>query len=151
MMTIVSIGKLKEPWRTVCEMYVTRLGPYQPVRVVEVAESPIAKNDNSERITAEEARTIVKYMKPDAHVIALHPDARTPNTKKFADALEGWRRKQEIIFVIGGPLGLHESVLARANEQLSLSPLTFTHQMTRAILLEQIYRCVMREKGKYDY
>lgn len=151
MFTIIALGKLKREWREIAEMYIVRLGPYVPIRIVEVAETALAGGGDPERIKAEEARAIVKYMKPNAHVIALHPDARTPNTKKFADMLEGWRRRQEIIFVIGGPLGLHESILARANELLSLSPLTFTHQMTRAILLEQLYRCVMREKGKYDY
>jgi 23S rRNA (pseudouridine1915-N3)-methyltransferase len=151
MLTILSIGKLKEPWRTVCEMYVTRLGPFLPVRVIEIAETPFGKNDDIERVKKQEAQALIKLLKPAAHIIALHPAALTPTTEKFSEALEKWRRKSEIIFVIGGPHGLHESILTCADEKLSLSPLTFTHQMTRAILLEQLYRCVMREKGKYDY
>ncbi|OGH60785.1 MAG: hypothetical protein A2848_02535 [Candidatus Magasanikbacteria bacterium RIFCSPHIGHO2_01_FULL_50_8] len=152
MLTILSIGKLKEPWRAVCETYVTRLGSFLPVKIIEIQEIPLHKNDDAENIKKQEAGLLIKYLKPDAHLIALHPDAHTPSsTKKFADLLECWRRKREIIFLIGGPHGLHESLLQKADEQLSLSPLTFTHQMSRAILLEQIYRCVMREKGKYDY
>lgn len=151
MFTLISVGKLKESWRTVCEEYLVRLSPYVPVRVIEIAETPFGKNDDIERVKKMEAAQLIKYVKPNAYIIVLHPDAKAPSTKKFAESLEAWRRKQEVIFIIGGPLGLHESVLEKADEQLSLSPLTFTHQMTRAILLEQIYRCVMREKGKYDY
>lgn len=151
MFTIVALGKLKDSWRTIAEQYITRIGPYLPIKIVEVAEIPFGKNDDPERIKKQEAGILIKYLKPDAHIIVLHPDAKTPTTKKFSELLEGWRRKREIIFLIGGPHGLHESILEKADEHLSLSPLTFTHQMTRAILLEQLYRCVMREKGKYDY
>lgn len=151
MFTIVALGKLKDSWRTIAEQYITRIGPYLPIKIVEVAEIPFGKNDDPERIKKQEAGILIKYLKPDAHIIVLHPDAKTPTTKKISELLEGWRRKREIIFLIGGPHGLHESILEKADEQLSLSPLTFTHQMTRAILLEQLYRCVMREKGKYDY
>ncbi len=151
MFTIISIGRLDAPWRAVAEQYITRLGPYLPVRVIEIAEIPFGKNQDVARVKKQEASLLVKYLKPSAHVIVLHPDVKTFNTEKFAGALESWRRKQEIIFIIGGPLGLDESILEHADEKLSLSQLTFTHQMTRAILLEQIYRCVMREKGKYDY
>lgn len=151
MFTIVALGKLKDAWREIAEMYITRLGPYLPIKIVEVAEVPFGKNDDPERIKKQEAGLLIKYLKPDAHIIVLHPAGKTPDTQKFAEVLEGWRRKREIIFLIGGPHGLHESILEKADEQLSLSPLTFTHQMTRAILLEQLYRCVMREKGKYDY
>ena len=56
-----------------------------------------------------------------------------------------------LTFIIGGPLGLHESVLEKADVQLSLSQLTFPHQMVRTILLEQLYRSVMIGKGKYHY
>lgn len=151
MFTIIALGKLKDAWREIAEMYIMRLGPYLPIKVVEITEIPFGKNDEPERIKKQEAGLLIKYLKPDAHIIVLHPDAKSPSTKKFAEQLEGWRRKREIIFIIGGPHGLHESILEKANEQLSLSPLTFTHQMTRAILLEQLYRSIMREKGKYDY
>ncbi len=151
MFTIIALGKLKDSWRNIAEMYIMRLGPYLPIKVIEITEISFGKNDDPERIKKQEAGLLVKYLKPDSHIIVLHPDATTPNTKKFAEQLEGWRRKREIIFIIGGPHGLHETILEKANEQLSLSPLTFTHQMTRAILLEQLYRSIMREKGKYDY
>jgi 23S rRNA (pseudouridine1915-N3)-methyltransferase len=61
-------------------------------------------------------------------------------------------RGEQIVFVIGGPLGLHESILQNASVQLSLSRLTFPHQMVRTILLEQIYRSVTIQMGKqYHY
>lgn len=151
MFTIISVGKLNGPWHQAAEQYLVRLAPFLPVRVIEITEVPFGKNNDVERVKKQEAGLLIKLLKPAAHVIALHPDAKPPTTKKFFENLEVWRRKQEIIFVIGGPLGLHETILERADEQLSLSPLTFTHQMTRVILLEQIYRCVMKEKGKYDY
>lgn len=151
MFTIIALGKLKDSWRDIAEMYIMRLGPYLPIKVIEIVEVPFGKNDEPERIKKQEAGLLIKYLKPDAHIIVLHPAGKTPDTKKLAEQLEGWRRKREIIFIIGGPHGLHESILEKANERLSLSPLTFTHQMTRALLLEQLYRSIMREKGKYDY
>lgn len=151
MLTIIAIGKLKDSWRDIAELYTTRLGPFLPIKIIEIPEVPFNSPDDIERVTKQEAGALIKYLKPGAHIIVLHPTARTSNTAEFAERLTAWRRKREVIFIIGGPLGLHTSILTRADEQLSLSPLTFTHHMTRAILLEQLYRCVMREKGKYDY
>ncbi len=151
MITLIALGKLKDAWREIAEQYTVRLGPFLPIKIIEIPEVPFSKQEDAERVTKQEAGLLVKHLKPGAHIIVLHPDAKPPNTKQFAEKLVAWRRKREVIFIIGGPLGLHETILERADEQLSLSPLTFTHHMTRAILLEQLYRCVMREKGKYDY
>lgn len=151
MFTIISVGKLKPHWRELADEYITRTAPYLPIRIIEIPETPFSKNDDREKIIGDEARRLIKVLKPSAHIIAMHPSAHAPTTKQFCELAEKWRRKQEIIFVIGGPLGLDETILARADEKISLSPLTFTHQMTRVILLEQIYRSIMAEKGKYDY
>lgn len=149
MFTILCVGKLKESWwRQAAEEYLKRLGPFLPVRVVEIPETPFGKNDDVERVKKDEANRLIKYLKPHTYIVALH--AKTKHVA-FAERLATWQRKQEVVLVIGGPRGLHESILERANELLSLSPFTFTHQMARVILLEQIYRALLKDKNKYDY
>ena len=79
--------------------------------------------------------------------MVLDPAGRTPDSEELAALLTGWedRGLHTLCFLIGGHLGLHQSVLARADLTLSLSRLTFTHEMTRLILLEQLYRaCTIR-------
>ena len=84
--------------------------------------------------------------------MALDPAGRTPDSAELAALLTAWedRGAHTICFLIGGHLGLHHSVLARADLTLSLSRLTFTHELTRLILLEQLYRaCTIRAGHNY--
>lgn len=152
MFTIVAIGKLKEAyWRAAAEEYIMRLTPFLPVKMIEIPEEPLGAKPDRARVQKAEAVGIMKYLKPGARIVCLSPELKTDSSRGLADRVYGWRRRQEVIFVIGGPLGLHPSILEKADEKLSLSSLTFTHQMARVILLEQFYRAVMMEKNKYHY
>lgn len=152
MFTLLAVGSLKEPWwRAATEEYLKRLQPYAPVRIIEVPETPFAKKDDHGRVTKTEAARLIKYLKPRTHVVALSPAGTAVSARAFKEKFSTWRSSPEVLFIIGGPLGLHESILERAHETISLSPLTFTHQMVRVFLLEQFYRAIMREKNKYDY
>lgn len=151
MITLLTVGKLKESyWHEACEEYLKRLSPYLKIKVIEIPEIPFGKNIDSQKIKKEEAEKILKYIKEDSYVVALTYEGKKFSSEEFAKKLESWQQ-QNLIFIIGGPLGLHESLKNKANENLSLSPLTFTHQMARVILLEQIYRSVMMSKNKYHY
>ncbi|HHU16623.1 MAG: 23S rRNA (pseudouridine(1915)-N(3))-methyltransferase RlmH [Anaerovoracaceae bacterium] len=143
--TIICIGKLKERyWTEAVEEYSKRLSKYCTLLINELKEKLRDNPSKAEEIAVKEAegKSILKQIKPEAYVIALEIKGQELTSEKMAKkisnlALEG---KSEIIFIIGGSLGLSEEVLKRADFRLSFSKMTFPHQMMRVILLEQIYR-----------
>lgn len=152
MLHILAVGKLKESYaREACEEYIKRLSPYLKITLTEIPETPFRDTNDREKIQNAEAEKIRKQLKKDTFIIALHPNAKPLDSIAFSKKLQHWQQQPSIAFIIGGPLGIAPEILAQAHEKLSLSPLTFTHQMTRVILLEQLYRSVMMEKGKYHY
>lgn len=144
--TLVTVGKLKERyWRdAVCE-YVKRLGKYCRLQIIEVRESALRANASpaDEDITkTSEGREILGKIKPTDYVITLEIKGKPLSSTELAEhigslALSG---KSNVVFVIGGSLGLSAEVSKRADLKLSFSSMTFPHQMMRVILLEQIYR-----------
>lgn len=151
---IITTGKLKESYWAAAEAeYLKRLKPYAKITWHELPEVAFRDVTDREKIKAQEAQKIVKILPVGATVIALHETGREFTSIKFAEFLQAnSTRGETLVFVIGGPLGLHESILTRANFQISLSAFTFPHQMVRPILLEQIYRAVTILQGKqYHY
>lgn len=151
---IIAIGKLKESyWKEAEFEYQKRLKPYAKIELVEILEEPFREGDDREKIKQLEAAKIHKNLPEGGLIVALHEDGKEFTSRAFATFLEKHSTRGETItLVIGGPLGLHESILQLAGVQLSLSQLTFPHQMVRTILLEQIYRGVTIQKGKqYHY
>lgn len=135
---IISIGTLKEKYlKDMVNEYIKRLSKYTKVEIVEIKE----ENDTHPNAKEIEGKKILDNIKPKDYVVAL-----TLNKKEYtSEELASWLNKtmlktSEIVFLIGGSLGLSSNVISRANECLTLSKLTFTHQMSRIILLEQIYR-----------
>lgn len=159
--TIIAIGKLKETyWKEAEAEYLKRLSPYAKLTIIELNEEAFSDKDarlpagrQVIRIKELEAKKILKQLNDSDSVIALHETGKEFTSIGFADFLQKQTSQgQHITFVIGGSLGLHESVLKRVNTQISLSHFTFPHQMVRTILLEQIYRAVTIMKGKqYHY
>ena len=86
--------------------------------------------------------TILKYIKEDAYVITLEIGGKQLASEELADKIEqlGIQGKSQIVFIIGGSIGLGKEVLKKSNYALSFSKMTFPHQLMRVILLEQIYR-----------
>ncbi len=151
---IIALGKLKENyWNESEKEYFKRLGPYAKVEILEVNEEPFREGDDPEKIKIKEAEKIKKILPEGGFVIALHERGKEFVSPLFAKFLEEHSTRGEVItFVIGGPLGLHESILNLADIQISLSQLTFPHQMVRTILLEQLYRATtILNKKKYHY
>lgn len=151
---IICLGKLKETyWRDAEAEYLKRLGPFAKIETIELPEISFQPKDDPEKIKSLEGESILKHVKENEFVIALDEHGQEKTSQELARFLdEQSQQGQAIDFVIGGPLGLSGQILARANFTLSFSRLTFTHQMTRVLVLEQIYRAGSILMGKiYHY
>lgn len=152
--TIITLGKLKETyWQEAEAEYLKRLKPYAKIQIHELKEESFSEKDSKENIKEKEAEKILSFVSKikDALIIVLDEHGKQFPSVEFAGqfSIQG---VNDIIFIIGGPLGLDESVLKIANQKLSLSSMTFTHQMARIFLLEQIYRSQMiNNNRKYHY
>lgn len=144
--TILCVGKIKEKfYRDAIDEYTKRLGKYCKFEIVEVADEQTpdkASEALEEQIKAKEAERILNKIKDNTFVCSLEIQGKKLTSEKFADWINqaGISGKSSICFVIGGSLGLHESVTKRADYHLSFSDMTFPHQLMRVILSEQIYR-----------
>lgn len=156
-LTIIALGKLKESyWRTAAAEYIKRLTPFARVEIVELREEAFDAKSRAEIIKQKEAEKIRKEInqRPSAYVIALDEHGRQFSSPAFAEQLSNITMKQssDIIFVIGGPLGLDPVITKSAHLALSLGAHTITHQMVRVILLETLYRAMMIQNNRtYHY
>ncbi len=145
--TLVTVGKIKERYfRDAVAEYQKRLSRYCKLDLIEVADekTPDRASEAEENlIKQKEAERILKHVRENAYCIVLAIDGTKYDSVALSGHLEGLALsgKSSLVFVIGGSLGLHETVLRRADERLSFSDLTFPHQLMRVILLEQLYRC----------
>lgn len=144
--TLVTVGKIKEKFFTdAIAEYSKRLSRYCRLEILQVADekTPEGAGEAQRRqILEREGERILALLKEDAYVIALAIRGQQMSSEQLAEKIRrlGIEGQSRIIFIIGGSLGLSETVLARADLRLSFSPMTFPHQLTRVILLEQIYR-----------
>ncbi len=131
---IFSVGKTKEPW------LLEALGEY---------EKRLKSQMEIEWILVKDSKALESLLDKEQSFIALTLGARAPNSEQFAERVYFWLEKfgSRLSFVIGGSEGLSDKVLQKAFAPLSFSNLTFTHQMTRLILLEQLYRATEIAKG----
>lgn len=143
---IIAIGKIKESYmREGINDYLTRLKPYVQMEIVEVMDEPVSDKPNDSEITLvkdKEGNKVSKLLKPSDYVIALDLGKKQFRSPEFAKYLENKfvLGGSSITFIIGGSYGLSDELKKRANDSITLSEMTFTHQMTRLIILEQIYR-----------
>ncbi|MDO8499971.1 MAG: 23S rRNA (pseudouridine(1915)-N(3))-methyltransferase RlmH [bacterium] len=151
---LICLGKLKESfWREAEAEYLKRLSPYAKIQIHELREESFSEKDQPEIIKKKEAEKILSALeKINAPIIALTETGKQFSSSNFATELNKQSDEGKICFIIGGPLGLDAQILALAKLKLSLSPMTFTHQMARVFLWEQIYRSFMISGGrKYHY
>ncbi|MDE7273361.1 MAG: 23S rRNA (pseudouridine(1915)-N(3))-methyltransferase RlmH [Lachnospiraceae bacterium] len=145
--TFVTVGKIKEKYfRDAIAEYQKRLSKYCKLDIIEVADEKTpdrASEALEDQIKQREADRILKNIKENAYCIVLTIDGQKRDSVNLAEHIErlGLSGKSNLVFVIGGSLGLHDSVIERADEKLSFSDMTFPHQLMRVILMEQIYRC----------
>lgn len=144
--TLITVGKIKEKYfRDAIIEYQKRLSKYCKLEIVEVADekTPDKASETEEtQIKQKEATRILKAINDNTYCIALTIDGKKRDSVHLAKHIEqlGISGKSSLAFVIGGSLGLHDSVMQRAEETLSFSDMTFPHQLMRVILMEQIYR-----------
>ena len=144
--TVVCVGKLKEEYlRAAQAEYVKRLGAYVKLAIVEVAEekAPEGLSDREiELLLTKEGARIEKALGEGVYAVALAIDGEGLSSEDFAGRWAGLAvgGVSHMAFVIGGSLGLSGHILKRCRMRLSLSDMTFPHQIARVLLLEQIYR-----------
>lgn len=152
--TIISVGKLKEKYLKMgIDEYMKRLGAYAKVQLHEVNDEKAPENLSAaemEQVKEKEGERILSHVKPDMHVLAMAIEGEMWSSEKLAQQLDQYATygKSSIAFIIGGSLGLSPAILQRANQQISLSKMTFPHQLVRLILLEQIYRGFRINRGE---
>jgi len=145
-LTIISVGTLKEDYlKDAVSEYKKRLSQYAKVEEINIKEEIIKNEDSMSEISRAldaEAEKIISAMPKDAYKIALCVEGKTCSSEQLADLVaqipqEG---KGEIVLIIGSSHGLAPEVKAACTRRLSISPMTFPHQMMRVILAEQFYR-----------
>ncbi len=152
--TVIAVGKLREkPYRMMADEYLKRLGRFGKIREIELDDLPEPANSSpaiERQIKDREGEAILKQLKPGDYVIALTIPGRMRSSPELAQRLEKLTGGgvSQIVFVIGGSLGLSDAVIARADEELSMSPMTFPHQLARVMLLEQVYRAAKISAGE---
>ena len=143
---IYAIGKIKEQYLKLgIEEYKKRISNYATVEIIEVGDEPVKENPSQaeiEIVKSKECDKVLKLLKPNDYLITLDLTKNQPDSIQFASFLKKSLEKggSTVSFVIGGSYGLSNAIKQRANDTICLSNLTFLHQMTRLILLEQIYR-----------
>ncbi len=120
----------------------SRFGKYEEAEIPDLAEPENGSAALEEQIKTREGAELLKRIAPRDHVIALTIGGRRPDSPGLAARIADLRAQGagRLVFVIGGSLGLGKNVLERADEELSMSPMTFPHQLARVMLLEQLYR-----------
>ena len=144
--TVCCVGKIKEKFYSqAIEEYSKRLSKYCKLEIKEAADekTPDSASDTVNRmIKGKEGDRLLSFIKDDSYVIALAIDGKMLDSVELSEKIDNLMLsgKSDIVFVIGGSLGLDKRVLDRADYKLSFSKMTFPHQLMRVILLEQIYR-----------
>lgn len=140
MIRLICIGKIKDKHLSaLIDDYIERINHYHKLEVVEVKDESITTDEKT--ILDKEACRVLDKINDDEYVILLDLHGKSLDSIELSKKIDNLMcHYAKITFVIGGSLGLGEALLKRANERIKLSDLTFLHQMTRLILLEQIYR-----------
>jgi len=137
------------PLRELQAHYLKRINNLEPCSLFETREARGIPESQEDRIKETEAAGLEKHFKDD-YIVCLFDKGREMDSDQFAVFLDRTAMNQPhaITFVVGGFLGLANRLLQKADTQLSLSRLTFSHELTRVVLLEQIYRALMIMKGR---
>lgn len=143
---VLSVGKIKERYlNDAIAEYAKRLSRYCKLTFLQVADEKTpdkASDALNKQIKDTEGQRLMKNIREQDYVIALAIDGKMPDSVQLSEKIQklGVEGKSSVVFVIGGSLGLSDSVLSRADEKISFSRMTFPHQLMQVILLEQIYR-----------
>jgi 23S rRNA (pseudouridine1915-N3)-methyltransferase len=149
--TLLTVGKTDKDWvKQGIDIYASRMKHYFPFSIVEIPELKNASSLSLDQIKTKEGELILKNVKPADEVILLDERGWEFSSMEFAKALQDKisYTGKDIVFVIGGAYGFSDAVRQRSNSKISLSRMTFSHQMVRAIFVEQLYRAFTIMKGE---
>lgn len=149
--TLLTVGKTDKEWvREGLDIYVSRLKHYIPFSVVEIPELKNVSALTRDQIKAREGELILKNIRPTDDVILLDERGKEYSSTELAKIIQDKLSygNRDIVYVIGGAYGFSDQVYKRADSKLSLSRMTFSHQMVRAIFAEQIYRAFTIMRGE---
>ena len=152
---ILCVGKMKEEaYRQMADEYLKRLSRYGKYEEAEIPDLPEPGSGSSEaleeQLKTKEGEAILAKIRPGDRVIAMTIGGKRCSSEELAKHMEEIKVAGvgRTVFVIGGSLGLGKNVLERADEELSMSPMTFPHQLARVMLLEQLYRAEKINAGE---
>ena len=149
--TLLTVGKTDRDWvRQGLDIYVSRLKHYIPFTMMEIPELKNVSALSKDQIKVKEGELILKNVRPTDDLILLDEHGKEYSSVQMAKILQDIISYEckDIVFVIGGAYGFSDAVYARANSKLSLSKMTFSHQMVRTIFAEQLYRAFTIMKGE---
>ena len=141
--TLLTVGKTDIKWvKEGLEMYVSRLKHYINFELTEIPELKNVSALSKEQIKLKEGELILKHLKPADFLVLMDEKGKEFRSIQFASMLEEKlnRGGRDMVFVIGGAYGFSEAVFSRADDKISLSKMTFSHQLVRTIFAEQLYR-----------
>ncbi len=149
--TLLTVGKTDRDWvKQGLDIYVSRLKHYISFSIIEIPELKNVSSLSKDQIKVREGELILKNIRNNDDVILLDERGKEHTSVELSGIIRdkinyGGR---DIVYVIGGAYGFSDAVYSRANSMLSLSRMTFSHQMVRAIFAEQIYRAFTIMKGE---
>ena len=147
----ICVGKTVESFLKEGELnYQNRLKHYIPFERIDLPDLKNIKNLTAEQIKSEEGKLILKQLTSNQDLILLDENGKHFSSVDFAQFLDFsfLHSSKDLVFVMGGLYGFSEEVYQRANNKVSLSKMTFSHQMVRMIFLEQLYRALTIRKGE---
>jgi len=148
--TLIESGKTRDPFiREGVELFKKRVERYVPFQIETIPDLKNTRNMTMKEVQEKEGKLLLKRLKPGDFLILLDERGREFHSISFAEylnSLEG--RVNQLLFVIGGPYGFSLEVYERANAKISLSKMTFSHQLVRVIFMEQLYRAYTILKGE---
>lgn len=149
--TLLTVGKTDKDWvRQGMDIYISRLKHYIPFSVVEIPELKNVSSLTKDQIKTREGELILKNVRPADDLILMDERGKQYTSVELAKVIQDKisYAGKDMVFVIGGAYGFSDAVYQRADSRISLSKMTFSHQMVRAIFVEQIYRAFTIMRGE---
>lgn len=148
--TIICLGKLKEkPYQQLETEFLKRLKPFANLNIIELREIPYKDGYDMEKVKKAEAELLQKHISKGSYVVSLDIDGKQMASEDFAKFIvQKTAHGENLVFVIGGSLGLYQAFKDKSDYRFSMGTLTFPHNLARFILIEQVYRALTIVNGK---
>lgn len=147
---LLTVGKTDVKWvKEGLDLYMSRLAHYVPFSLIEIPQFKNVSSFSKDQIKEKEGELILKQLRTSDLVWLLDERGKQYSSLEFADFLQKvMSRGRDIVFVIGGAYGFSKDVYARADGMVSISKMTFSHQMVRTVFAEQVYRAFTIIRGE---